>query len=51
MIKYINRLDILVYLEKCSNTMDKKELQREICKLKNLVEDQCTSELRKILGS
>lgn len=50
-MKYINRLDIVNYLIRCCKTMNAGELERELYKIKNFIEEQDISKLRKLLGS
>jgi len=52
MIKYYySKLDILNYLERCCSEMTKEEITAEVAKLKNVVEEENITMLRRILGS
>jgi len=50
MKKYITRLDILNYLDRCAMRMTKEELHGEIRKLKNFIEESDVAALREILS-
>ena len=50
-LKYISRLDILNYLERCCYNMQRDELIEEINKIKNYIEENNVVQLRKLLGS
>jgi len=50
MKKYITRLDILNYLDRCAMRMSKEELHNEIKKLKNYIEESDVAALREILS-
>ena len=51
MKQYLNRLEILNYLDRCCMRMDTIGLQKEINKIKNLIEEQDVAELRKLFNS
>lgn len=51
MKQYLNRLEILNYLDRCCIRMDINGLQKEINKIKNLIEEQDVAELRKLFNS
>jgi len=49
MKQYLNRLEILNYLDRCCTRMTIEELQQEINKIKILIEEQNIAELQKLL--
>jgi hypothetical protein len=51
MKKYLNRLEILNYLDRCCTRMTMDDMRREINKIKNLIEEQDVAELRKLFNS
>jgi len=51
MKQYLNRLEILNYLDRCCMRMDIMQLQKEINKIKNLIEEQNVAELRELFNS
>lgn len=51
MKQYLNRLEILNYLDRCCMRLTIEDLQREINKIKNLIEEQDVAELRKLFDS
>jgi len=51
MKQYLNRLEILNYLDRCCNRMTIETLQGEIGKIKHLIEEQDVAELRRLFNS
>ncbi len=49
MKQYLGRLEILNYLERCCGKMPVEDVEQEVRKIKQLIEEQNVAELQRIL--